>query len=75
MSERKTFINDLYHSTVVASLAVGYARLTKMVLKQPTIKLDFNLQDMGMLIMNLGMAMATKDLLVKQGIIPENIMK
>ncbi len=75
MSEGKTLVNDTYHALVVSGLSVGYARLIKIIIKQLSIKLDFNMQDMFMHTMNIGMAMATKDILVKQGIIPENIMK
>ena len=38
-------------------------------------KLDFTPRDIGMVVLDLSTAMATKDFLIKQGIIPANIMK
>lgn len=38
MMSSEIFVNDAYHAALVAGLTIGYARLTKMVLKQPTIQ-------------------------------------
>ena len=54
---------------------MGYAKLSKMVFKGATPKLDFSGYDVGMVVLNIGLAMATKDMLVKQGIIPADILK
>ena len=38
-------------------------------------KLDFAPYDLGMVALDVGLAMFTKDILVKQGLIPDNILK
>lgn len=50
------------HSTVVSGLSIGYARLGKMASKGATPKLNLNGYDVGMTV--LGVAMATKDMLI-----------
>ena len=40
-----------------------------------TRKVDFNMGDIGMLTVDIMLAMATRDMLIKQGIIPADIMK
>lgn len=70
----KTVINLVYHSAVIGGLSVGYTMLGKNLLKmKPTDlgKLDF--EDSAKLITIITASIATKDFLVKQGIIPENI--
>ena len=74
-ADSKQLVNAPYHSTVVSGLAVGYAKLGQMALKGPLPKLDFTPHDAGMVVLNVALAMATKDMLVKQGVIPANIMK
>jgi len=44
-------------------------------LKTPAPKVDLNINDIGMLTIDILLAMATKDMLVKQGIIPADVMK
>ena len=56
-------------------LTVGYAELGRKLLKRPPPKVDFNMADIGMLSIDILLAMATKDMLIKQGIIPADIMK
>lgn len=67
--------NTAYHSAVVSGLAMGYSRLGKMIFKGPTPKLDFTTYDLGMVVLDVALALATKDMLIKQGIIPPDIMK
>ena len=74
-TDGKMLVNALYHSAVVSGLAVGYARLGKMAIGGAAPKLDFNARDLGVLVVDVGLAMATKDLLVKQGLIPSDILK
>ena len=38
-------------------------------------KVDFNMADVGMLSVDILLAMATRDMLITQGIIPADIMK
>lgn len=66
--------NMAYHAVVTSGLAMGYAKLGKMVFKGSTPKLDFTGYDFGMVMLDVGLAMATKDMLVKQGIIPADIL-
>ena len=54
---------------------MGYARLGKMVMEGSLPKLDFRPRDVGMVALDVALAMGTKDVLIKQGIIPPNIMK
>ena len=71
----KQIANMLYHAGVETLLTVGYAELGRKLLKRPPPKVDFNMADTGMLSIDILLAMATKDMLIKQGIIPADIMK
>ena len=71
----KQIVNMLYHAGVETVLTVGYAEIGRKVLRRPPPKVDFNMADIGMLSVYIVSAMATKDMLVKQGIIPPDIMK
>ena len=71
----KQIANMLYHAGVETLLTVGYAELGRKLLKRPPPKVDFNMADICMLSIDILLAMATKDMLIKQGIIPADIMK
>ena len=71
----KQIVNMLYHAGVETVLTVGYAEIGRKLLRRPPPKVDFNMADIGMLSVYIVSAMATKDMLVKQGIIPADIMK
>ena len=71
----KMIMNALYHSAVVWALAMEYARLGKMAMGGSSPKLDFTPRDVGMVVLDVAVAMGTKDLLIKQGIIPADIIK
>ncbi|VDI01428.1 Hypothetical predicted protein [Mytilus galloprovincialis] len=71
----KQIANMLYHAGVETLLTVGYAEIGKKVLRRPAPKVDFNMNDVVMLSIDILLAMATKDMLIKQGIIPADIMK
>ena len=71
----KEIVNAIYHGALVAGLAVGYARLGKAALGGAYPKLEFTPRDVGMVIVDVTAALATKDLLIKQGIIPADILK
>ena len=76
MSDRKNIVNLIYHATVVSGLAVGYTMVSKSLLKSKTPdmgKLDF--EDGAKFVGIIAASMATKDMLVKQGIIPDNFDK
>ena len=72
--DKKTIVNDLYHSSVISGFAIGYSILSKKLLKltAPSIQ-KFDLEDAGKLIVIIAMSSMTKDYLIKQKIIPENI--
>ena len=72
---QKNIVNDLYHAAVVGGLAIGYAKLGQMVFKGPLPRLDLTPRDAGMAILDLSVAMAMKDMLIKQGLIPSDIVK
>ena len=76
ITDGKMIVNALYHSAVVSGLAMGYAKLGKTAIGGTTPKLDYNTpRDVGMVVVDVALAMATKDMLIKQGVIPSNIMK
>ena len=74
-TDGKQIANMLYHAGVETLLTVGYAEIGRKIFKRPSPKVDFNIGDIGMLSIDILLAMATKDMLVKQGILPENIVK
>ena len=71
----KQIVNMLYHTGVETVLTVGYAEIARKLLRRPPPKVDFNMGDVGMLSLDMLLAMATRDMLIKQGIIPADIMK
>ena len=71
----KQIVNMLYHAGVETVLTIGYAQIARKLLRSPPPKVDFNMGDIGMLSLDILLAMATRDMLIKQGIIPADIMK
>ena len=51
------------------------AQFSKMIFKSPTPKLEPNVRDAGMVAADIAVAMATKDFLVAQNILPANILE
>lgn len=74
-TDGKQIVNMLYHAGVETILTVGYSEIGKKIFKKPAPKVDFNMGDIAMLSIDILLAMTTKDMLVKQGIIPADIMK
>ena len=74
-TDSRMLVNVLFHSAVVSDLAIGYTRLGKMVIGGAPPKLDFTARDVGMVVVDVALAMATKDMLIKLGVIPTDIMK
>ena len=74
----KMLVNALYYSAVVSGIAARYARNGRMAMGggggSPS-KLDFTTRDVGMVEADVALAIATKDMLIKQGVIPADIMK
>ena len=75
MTDEKQIVNTAYHAGVVTLLTVGYSEIGRKIFKRPAPKVDFNMGDIGMLSLDILLATATRDMLVKQGIIPADIMK
>lgn len=75
ITDGKMLANAAYHAAVVTFLAAGYARLGKMALTAPIPKLDTTARDLGMVTVDIALALVSKDMLIKQGILPPNIMK
>ena len=73
--ESKQIANMLYHAGVETLLSIGYAEFRRKLLKGLAPKVDFNIGDTGMLSVDILLAMATRDTLIKQGIMPADIMK
>ena len=74
-ADGKMIMNALYHSAVVSGLTIEYSRLGKMVVGGSPPKLDLMPRDAGMIVLDIALAMSTKEMLITQGIIPVDIMK
>ena len=71
----KQIANMLYQAEVETLLTIGYSELGMKLLRRPSAKVDFNMGDIGMLSIDLLLAMPTRDGLIKQGIVHADIMK
>lgn len=72
----KNIINSIYHAAVISGLSIGYSMISKRLLKMKVVDLDkLNVEDSVKLVAVISASIATKDFLVQQGIIPENINK
>ena len=74
-TDGKMLVNALYHGIIVTGIAIGYSRLGRMMIGGQTPKLDYTPRDVGMIAIDISLAIATKDILIKQGIIPADILK
>lgn len=75
MSE-KAVINTVYHAAVVSGLSVGYTMIAKKVFKMKSVDIGkMDVEDIMKTVAVVSAAMFTKDYLVKQGIIPNDIEK
>ena len=73
MSE-KTIVNLIYHSAVLSGLSIGYSVLAKNLMRMKPADLGkLDIEDSVKLMVVITASIATKDFLVKQGIIPENM--
>ena len=65
---------NIYHGAVVSALAVGYTMLGKTLVKMsPPSLSNFNIKDGVKLVAIVALSDFTKDYLIKQKIIPNNI--
>ena len=74
-TDGKMLVSTLYHSAVVSGFAIGYVKLGKALMGGPTPRLDYTPRDIGMVVGDVALGLATKDFLIKQGILPADIMK
>ena len=74
-ADGKMLVNALYHSALVSGSALGYSRLGKMVVGGASPKLDLMPRDVGMIVLDIALAMSTKNVLIRQGLIPADILK
>ena len=72
--DKKSIVNDLYQAAVISVLAVGYSMLGKKILRiaPPTIQ-HFDLEDTGKLVAIVAASQMTRENLIKQKILPDNI--
>ena len=74
----ENYMNDLkdsvYHGAVISALAVGYTMLGKTLIKMSPLSLGkFDIEDGVKLVAIVAISDFTKDYLIKQKIIPNNI--
>ena len=70
----KDLKESVYHGAIISILAVGYTMLGKMLVKMspPSLR-KFDIEDGVKLVAIVAMSDFTKDYLIKQKIIPNNI--
>ena len=70
----KDLKESVYHAAVVSALAIGYTMLGKTVIKMnPSSLGKFGVEDVLKLVAVVALSDFTKDYLIKQKIIPNNI--
>ena len=70
----KDIKESVYHGAVISALAVGYTMLGKMLINMSLPSLSkFDIEDGVKLVAIIAMSDFTKDYLIKQKIIPNNI--
>ena len=70
----KDLKESVYHGAVVSTLAIGYTMLAKTLIKMSPPSLGkFNVEDGIKLVAIIAISDFTKDYLIKQKIIPNNI--
>ena len=74
-ADGKMIVNQIYHGAVITALAMGYARLGKMAFGGAAPRLELTPRDAGMVVADITLSIVTRDYLVKQGILPANLLK
>ena len=70
----KDLNESVYHGAVISALAIGYTMLGKTLIKMsPTSLRKYDIEDDVKLVAIIGISDFTKDYLIKQKIIPNNI--
>jgi len=68
--------NLLHHSAGVGGLSVSYSMVSKRLFKiKPTDLGRLDIEDSAKLVGTVALALWSQDMLIKQGIIPSNIIK
>ena len=76
MSETNTIVNSAYHATVVGSLMMANSWMMKKFLKiKPANLSQLDPEDVLKLTVSVMSSTMIKDWLVKQGIIPDELIK
>ena len=75
VTEGKAIVNTLYHDAMVSGLAIGYSKLGRMAMGGSAPKVDFTPCDAGMVVVDVALGMATKHALIRQGLIPADMLK
>ena len=66
----------MYHSPVIGGLSIGYTMIGKKLFKMKPADLGrLDLEDSTKLVGTVALSLWTQDMLVKQGIIPANIIR
>lgn len=74
MSNKDKIVNVVYDAAVIAGLSVGYSMIAKNLMKMKPADLGrIDMTDSVKLVAIVSAAVATKNFLVKQKIIPEDI--
>ena len=76
MSDTNQIVNALYSGAILSGLMLGYSMLSKKVLKVKTVdlnKLDFE-DGLKLTVLVTG-SVWSRDMLVKQGVLPPNIIQ
>ena len=72
--DKKSIVNDLYHASLISVFAVGYSMLGKKILKVAPLSTEkFDLEDTGKLVAIMAASEMTREYLIEQKILPENI--
>ena len=72
--DKKIIVNDLYQVAVISVFAVGYSMLGKKILHMapPSIP-KFDLEDTGKLVVIVAVSEMTREYLIKQKILTDDI--
>ena len=65
--------NSVYLTAMISGLAIGYAKITKLIIKARNNQADG--YDFGMVILDFEFAVYTTDMLINYGILPVVIVK
>ena len=72
--DKKSMVNDLYQAAVISVLAVGYSILGKKILKMTPASIQkFDLEDTGKFGAIVAASEMTREYLIKQKILPDQI--